>query len=94
MRIGTVCFLLKRENGGRKLLLGKRDSLFCDETWNGPGGKLEFGEKIEDCAIRETWEEVGVWIDPGHLCWFARVDYRHPHPGGIYGYEPDRRVHF
>jgi 8-oxo-dGTP pyrophosphatase MutT (NUDIX family) len=25
-----------------------------------PGGAMELGESIADCAIRETWEETGI----------------------------------
>lgn len=30
--------------------------------WSVPGGKLELFEKLEDCAKRETFEEVGIKI--------------------------------
>ncbi len=61
---------------GTKILLGKRaiDKLEegfevqpnnLVETWALPGGKLEVGETLSDCAKREILEEVGVVIkDP------------------------------
>ncbi|SNR48939.1 NUDIX domain-containing protein [Puniceibacterium sediminis] len=42
-----------------------------------PGGGREGGEGPEDCVLRETWEEVGLSLDPVQLVW------RSPHePGG------------
>lgn len=31
-------------------------------TWEMPGGKIEFGEKLEEALIRETKEETGLDI--------------------------------
>jgi 8-oxo-dGTP diphosphatase len=50
-------------DGGRSdrlLLLGKRVSSLGDGTWAAPGGCLEFGETLEDCARRELKEETGL----------------------------------
>jgi len=41
--------------------------------WENPGGMLEEGENFEACALRELYEETGVWTrieDP----WWARVE--------------------
>lgn len=44
----------------RLVLLGKRISAHGAGTWAAPGGRLEFGEKIEACAGRELLEETGL----------------------------------
>ena len=45
-----------------KVLLGKRKNAHGQGTWQTPGGHLEFGEEIEDCARREVFEEVGIQV--------------------------------
>ncbi len=64
VRAGIGVVLLKNNSGKRQVLLGKRKSnLFGGkESWSLPGGKLEFGETLENCAKRETFEETGLKI--------------------------------
>lgn len=45
---------------GSKILLGKRGRVFGEGSWAFPGGHLEVGERVEDCARRELKEEVGI----------------------------------
>jgi len=51
-----------------KVLLGKRNvnpekassELHGEGTWTMPGGKIHFGEKIQEAAKREVEEEIGL----------------------------------
>lgn len=48
-----------------KILLGQRgaQSAHARGVWSMPGGKLDFGESLEDCARRETREEAGLEVE-------------------------------
>jgi 8-oxo-dGTP diphosphatase len=58
-----------------KILLGQRHSdsakasseLHGEGTWTMPGGKLDFGEMLEDGAYREVLEETGIEINKDTL---------------------------
>ncbi len=71
MGIGVGVVLLKEG----KVLLGKRhddpekalSALHGEGTWTIPGGKLDFGEGLEDGAYREVLEETGIQIDKDTL---------------------------
>ena len=43
-----------------KVLFGKRLAKHGNNTWSPPGGSLEFGETIFECAQREAMEETGL----------------------------------
>jgi 8-oxo-dGTP diphosphatase len=45
-----------------RLLLGRRRKAHGAGSWSCPGGHLEFGESIEECARREIREETGMEI--------------------------------
>ncbi|MFC9664527.1 NUDIX hydrolase [Nocardia sp. NPDC127606] len=61
------------DDRGRVLLQRRVDN----GMWALPGGKMELGESLAGCGIRETWEEtgidiavvglVGTYTDPGHV---------------------------
>ena len=47
---------------GDRILLEKRDKDPGLGAWKAPGGHLEFGESLEETAMREVEEEVGIKI--------------------------------
>ncbi len=56
--VGVAVIVIQNE----KVLLGKRLNSHGSGTWAFPGGHLECGESIEDCAKREVVEETGLSI--------------------------------
>lgn len=52
-----VATIIRKDN---KILLGHRKSTLGFDTWGLPGGKLDFGEDLKDCAIRELKEETNL----------------------------------
>lgn len=71
----TLMFIVD-EGRDQVLLIRKKRGLGAGKI-NGPGGKLDPGETSEECAIRETQEELGVTaLNPVHHgeLWFQFVD--------------------
>ena len=73
LRQATLCFLIRDD----EILLAMKKRGFGIGRWNGMGGKLKNGEEIENAAIRETNEEVGV--TPKNLKKKAVLKFYFPH---------------
>ncbi len=57
----TLVFLIKRQGGViTHICLAMKKRGFGAGKWNGAGGKVEKGETIEEAAVREAKEEIGV----------------------------------
>lgn len=59
--VGTLGYVLSPD--GKDVLLVKRCARSYDHhlgKYNGLGGKLEIGEDVQSCMMREIWEEAGV----------------------------------
>jgi 8-oxo-dGTP diphosphatase len=71
----TLMFVID-ESKGEVLLIRKKRGLGQGKI-NGPGGKMDPGETPEQCAVRETQEELGVTalnpVKHGEL-WFDFTD--------------------
>jgi 8-oxo-dGTP diphosphatase len=62
-RVGIGVFVMRETC----VLLGLRQGAHGAGTWALPGGHLEFGESIEQCAAREVLEETGLAIADASL---------------------------
>ncbi|AHF09268.1 DNA mismatch repair protein MutT [Dehalobacter restrictus DSM 9455] len=59
-----------------KILICQRDnSGSCPLLWEFPGGKLEEGETLAECLVRECQEELGVTIQVGEVFAESRHTY-------------------
>jgi mutator protein MutT len=48
------------ERAGRFLMARRLKGTHLEGLWEFPGGKIEPGESLEDCLLRELAEELGV----------------------------------
>lgn len=61
MFVGTGIILINNDN---KILIARRRD---NGEWSLPGGSLEIGETLEECIIRETYEETGLQLNESEL---------------------------
>lgn len=57
-----------------KILYWLRKSKHWNWTYSPPGGHLEYGETIEDCAIRELYEESWLIAKPADVIVFCTLN--------------------
>ena len=68
------------DDTGRLLLIRRTDN----GNWAMPGGAMDPGERMAECAVRETEEEtgilcevtgfIGMYTDPGHVIHYTSDD--------------------
>ncbi len=57
-RIGVGVIITKDD----QVLLLRRQNVHGSGSWSTPGGHLDWGESLEECAVREAREETGIEI--------------------------------
>jgi len=67
--------LLKKSN--KVLITSRPKGKFLSGFWEIPGGKLFNNESFEDCAVRELYEEIGVYINKEDLKNIDLVTHRY-----------------
>lgn len=84
----------------KKLLVLKRAD---SGNWTMPGGTMEFGESLKDCAIREVFEEtglnveirdiIGIYTDPQIVVEYSDGEVRQEFSALYYGIVKDGDTH-
>lgn len=72
MKIATLGIIIQ---DGHLLLGQKKRGEIGTGKLAGPGGKLDPGETLEECFIRETREELELELDPASLELVAIIDF-------------------
>lgn len=65
------------DEGGNVLLQRRTDN----GMWALPGGKMDLGESIGDCAVRETFEETGITVE------ITGIVGTYTNPGHVFAYD-------
>lgn len=71
MRQSTLCLLVRDD----EILLAMKKRGFGAGKWNGYGGKPLDGENIEQTALREMQEEIGVTVESADLTKVACLEF-------------------
>lgn len=72
----TVAAAIIRNEKGEILICKRGPGGSCAYLWEFPGGKLEAGETLEECLVRECREELDVEVAVGDL--YDKTIYHYP----------------
>ena len=87
MRDTSLVFPIRADGA---VLLGRKRRGMGYGKWNGFGGKIEPGETMRECAVRELYEECGLLAAPRSLVLAGDLYFHQPsdpswsHAGAVY----------
>ena len=84
-----VCTLVFVIDGPRILLIRKKRGLGAGKV-NGPGGRQDPGETIEECGVREIHEEVGLRVSALQLAGVLRFQFADGYSTHVHVYRTDQ----
>jgi mutator protein MutT len=79
IRVGIGVLVDGQAPRQRVLIARRADHVVLGGFWELPGGKVEPGEAVEDCVMRELREELGVRVIVGQPLPPIEHDYDHGH---------------
>ena len=74
-RLSIVVAAAIVERDGRFLMARRLKGTHLEGLWEFPGGKVDPGETLECCLVRELEEELGVGCTVRSLRWSTAHDY-------------------
>jgi 8-oxo-dGTP pyrophosphatase MutT (NUDIX family) len=77
-----VVRLVVPDAGGRVLVLRRANSVHGGGSWCLPGGKVDYGQTVEEAAARELWEETSLACRGLRFLFYQ--DSPPPRPGGMH----------
>ncbi len=71
MKVYTLVYIVR----GNSVCLGLKKKKIGKGKWVAPGGKLEDGETLLECAVREVYEELALTVSAENLQYVARNEF-------------------
>ena len=69
----VACAIIQKD--GKVFIARRKPDKSQGGKWEFPGGKVENGESIKECLVREFEEEFGVILEVGERCGSNTHDY-------------------
>ncbi len=63
------------EHQGKILISQRTEDQTLSGHWEFPGGKIDLGETVEACVVRELKEELDIEVKPKKKVWDVTYDY-------------------
>ncbi len=79
-----VLVIVRRD--GMILLTERAGGVYMAGSWAVPGGKVEAGETVEQAAVRELVEEVGIQVRPADVRFVGVTHHCPPHGDARVGF--------